>query len=297
MDRLDAMRTFCRVAELESFSRAARQLGLSAAVVSRQVAGLEADLGVRLLDRSTRHVAMTDAGTHYYSASVELLERFDEMEAQVTGHGERPTGLLRVSAPLDFGLMYLRRAIREFLSREPGVRVEVHFDDRVVDLLAEHFDVAVRIGHLPDSSLVARKLGEACIGCYASFDYLALHGEPDRPEALGGHQVLEYALAPKRGTWQFNRSGESVDVPVQWRIAANNGRALADAAAEGLGIVRLPEFLVSDHVREGRLTEILVDYRSDPLAISLLYPHRRYNPAKIRLFADFMHDHFAKPWT
>tara|TARA_R110000782_G_scaffold87419_14_gene169398 strand:+ start:534 stop:1409 length:876 start_codon:yes stop_codon:yes gene_type:complete len=287
------MRTFCRVAELANFSRAARQLGLSPAVVSRQVGALEADLGVRLLHRSTRYVGMTEAGTQYYDASVELLDRFDELEAQVTGHAERPTGLLRVTAPLDFGLMYLRPAIREFLSREPGIRAEVHFDDRVVDLLAEYFDVAVRIGQLPDSSLVARKLGEACTGCYASPDYLALHGEPDYPEALGEHQVLEYALARARGSWQFRRAGQNIDIPVHWRISANSGRALADAAAEGLGIVRLPEFLVSEYVHEGRLTEILADYRSEPLAISLLYHHRRFNPAKIQVFADFLQDHFA----
>lgn len=287
------MRTFCRVAELESFSRAARQLDLSPAVVSRQVAALEADLGVRLLDRSTRHVAMTDAGAQYYDACIELLDRFDELEAQVTGHAERPTGLLRISAPLDFGLMYLRGAIREFLSREPGIRVEVHFEDRIVDILSEHFDVALRIGQLPDSSLVARKLGEACIGCYASPDYLALHGEPENPEALSAHQVLEYALSPTPGTWQFRCAEQNVDVAVQWRLSANNGRSLAGAACDGLGIVRLPESLVSDHVREGRLIEILVDYRSEPLAISLLYPHRRFNPAKIRVFADFLHDHFS----
>lgn len=291
------MRTFCRVAELESFSRAARQLGISPAVVSRQVAGLEAELGVRLLDRSTRHVAMTDAGAQYYAASIELLDRFDELEAQVTGHAERPTGLLRISAPLDFGLMYLRGAIREFLSQEPGIRVEVHFEDRLVDILSEHFDVALRIGQLPDSSLVARKLGEACIGCYASPDYLALHGEPENPEALSTHQVLEYALSPTPGTWQFRCAEQNVDVAVEWRLSANNGRALAGAACEGLGIVRLPELLVADHVQEGRLTEILVDYRSEPLAISLLYPHRRFNPAKIRVFADFMRDHFVELWS
>lgn len=293
MDRLTAMRTFCRVAELESFSRAARQLDLSPAVVTRQVAALESELGVRLLDRSTRHVELTDAGEQYYASSLELLDRFDELQARTTGHAEKPRGLLRISAPLDFGIVYLRSAIRTFLSREPEVQVEVHFDDRVVDLLDENFDVAVRIGELGDSSLVARKLGEACIGCYASPEYLAMHGEPKHPRDLENHLALEYALAPKPGKWRFPDGDKSIDVNVNWRLSANNGRALASAACEGLGVVQLPEFLVIDHLEQGRLMEILRPYRSAPLAISLLYLQRRYNPAKIRAFSDFLHQHFS----
>lgn len=289
------MRTFCRVAELRNFSRAARQLSLSPAVVTRQVAFLEEHLGVRLLNRTTRRVALSDAGAEYYQDCLELLDRVDELEAEVGGHVERPRGLLRVSAPLDFGLMYLRSAIREFLSREPGIRVEIHFEDRTVNLLEEHFDVALRIGRLPDSSLVAQRLGEACIACYASPDYLALHGEPLKPEDLDHHQVLEYAL--NTGKWQFERHGQVIDVAVKWRFAANNGRALAEAACEGLGIARLPEFLVSDHLERGSLTEVLADYRSRPLAISLLYLDRRFKPAKLRAFSEFMRDHFASLWA
>ena len=291
------MRTFCRVAELGSFSQAARQLQLSPAVVSRQVAALEQQLEIRLLNRSTRQVEMSEAGTRYYDDCLELLDRLDEMDARVGGHAKRPTGLLRVSAPLDFGLMYLRGAIREFLSREPGLRVEVHFEDRLVNLLDERFDVALRIGQLRDSSLVARKLGKACVACYASPDYLAMHGEPANPSELGSHQVLEYALSATPGRWLFTCRDERTEVSVDWRLSANNGRALANAACEGLGIVRLPELLVTDHLAEGRLTEVLREFRSEPLDISLLYLQRRFNPAKVRSFSDFLAKHFRELWS
>ncbi len=291
------MRSFSRVAELNSFSGAARSLELSPAVVTRQVAALEKDLGVRLLNRSTRHVSLSEAGEQYYDGCVELLERFEALDALVAGQADRATGLLRLSAPLDFGRMYLRSAVREFLSREPGIRVEIIFEDRFVDLLDERFDMSLRIGRLPDSSLVARKLGEVCIACYASPDYLALNGEPRHPEDLKNHQVLEYSLSPTPGKWRFQRSGKNLDIAVTWRFAANNGRALAEAACEGLGIVRLPEFLVNDCLAGGKLIEILPDHRSAPLDISLLYLHRRFNPAKVRAFADFLGEHFATLWS
>lgn len=296
MDRLESMRTFCRVADLNSFSGAARSLEISPAVVTRQVAALEKELGVRLLNRSTRHVSLSEAGAEYYPGCVELLERLDALDSRVSGQAERATGLLRVSAPLDFGLMYLRPAIREFLSNEPGVRVEIFFEDRTVDLLDERFDVSLRVGRLPDSNLVARRLGQACIACYASPDYLALKGEPQHPQNLGDHQVLEYSLSSTLGKWRFHCGGRNVDQQVKWRFAANNGRALAEAACEGLGIVRLPEFLVIDHISQGRLHEVLADYRSDPLDVSLLYLQRRLNPAKVKVFADFMIEHFAETW-
>lgn len=296
MDRLESMRTFCRVAELNSFSGAARSLELSPAVVTRQVAALEKELGLRLLNRSTRHVSLSEAGAQYYEGCIELLERADTLDAQVSGQAERATGLLRISAPMDFGRMYLQTAVREFLSREPGVRVEVIFEDRIVDLLEERFDMSLRVGQLKDSSLVARRLGSACIACYASPDYLALNGAPMHPDDLRNHQVLEYALSATPGKWLFQRAGKRMDQTVNSRFVANNGRALAESACEGLGIVRVPEFIVTDLEADGRLIEVLADFRSAPLDISLLYLQRRLNPAKVTLFADFLVDHFQDQW-
>lgn len=296
MDRLESMRTFCRVADLNSFSGAARSLEMSPAVVTRQVAALEKALGLRLLNRSTRHVSLSEAGAQYYKGCIELLERFDSLESQVSGQAERASGLLRIAVPLDFGRMYLHTAVREFLSLESGVRIEVFFEDRTVDLLDERFDMSLRVGQLADSTLVARRLGEACIACYASPDYLALKGEPLSPEELKNHQVLEYSLSPTPGKWRFQYGGKDIDQTVSWRYAANNGRALAEAACEGLGIVRLPEFLVSDHLKAGKLMEVLASHRSPPLDISLLYLQRRLNPAKVRVFADFLVAYFKDTW-
>ena len=282
------MQSFCRVVETGSFTHAAGLLGLSTAVVSRQVAALEAHLGVRLLERSTRLVELSEAGQQYYPRCLELLEQLGAIEAQVGGLGEQPSGLLRVSAPMDYGRLYLRPAIRAFLSAHSEVRIELHLDDRPSRLLEEGIDVAIRIGRLPDSTLVARKLGEACIGCYASPDYLAQHGEPQSPADLLQHKLLDYTLGRPPGLWRFQPHAEDVDIGNRWRISVNNGRTLADFASRGMGIARLPELLVQDYLADGRLLEILQAFRSAPLDISALYLQRRFNPAKITAFCGFI---------
>jgi DNA-binding transcriptional LysR family regulator len=287
------MRTFVRVAEVGSFSGAARALGLSAPVVSRQVADLEAHLGIRLFNRTTRQVELSEAGTEYYPQCIEVLERIAALEAEVSGHAARPSGVLRVSMPMDFGRLFLGPAIREFLSRAPAVRLEIRYEDREAQLLQEQVDVAIRIGHLDDSSLVARRLGEACIACYASPDYLAQHGSPGEPADLEDHQLIDYSLARAPGRWHFEGAPE-LDYRGRWRLSCNNGRALAAAAARGLGIVRLPEFLVQDYLAKGRLTEILSAHRSPPLQISAVTLHRRFRPAKTRAFIDFLVEYFER---
>jgi DNA-binding transcriptional LysR family regulator len=294
MDHLESMRTFCRVAEFKSFTRAARHLDISTPVVSRQVGALEKHLGIRLLNRSTRQVELSEAGERYYQSCVELLDRLDSVESEITGIATRPSGLLRISVPLDFGLLFLQPKIREFLSREPAVRVEVHFEDRKVKLLDENIDVAIRIGHLKDSSMIARKLGVAFIACYASPDYLAINGEPQRPEDLSHHRVLEFALSSHHGKWEFGDDKCTVDINTQWQLSSNNGRALARAACQGMGIVRLPEFLVQGHLQKGRLIEVLRPYRSNPLEITIVYLQRKFNPAKISMFAYFLVDQFRQ---
>ncbi|MDX1460923.1 MAG: LysR family transcriptional regulator [Xanthomonadales bacterium] len=283
------MRSFARVAERQSFVRAADDLGISAAMVSRHVAWLEAQLDVRLLNRSTRNVELSEAGARYYPRCVALLERLEEVESDVSGLGAHPRGVLRVSTPMDFGQLYLRPAVREFLSLYPDISIEWHLDDRRVPLLDEGYDVAIRIGQLEDTALYARTLGAACIGCFAAPDYLAARGAPTAPRELQQHDVLEYALSPTPGRWRFGNT----EVPVSWRLSANNGRVLADAAARALGIVRLPEFLVRDLVADGALLEVLEPYRSPPLPVHALYLHRRFRPAKVTAFLDFMAQCFA----
>ncbi len=237
---------------------------------------------------------LSEAGAHYYPRCRELIDQLDGLEAEVGGFGKRPRGTLRLSVPMDFGQLFLRPAIREFLSRCPDMRIEVHFEDRHVRLLEEQLDVAIRISRLPDSSLVSQKLGQACVGCYASPDYLAQHGAPEHPAQLGDHHALEYALSSHPGTWRFEAGEEAIVVPIRWQLSANNGRALASAAVRGLGILRAPEFLVQDHLRDGSLLEVLQPYRSAPLDISAVYLHRRFKPAKISAFVEFLAEYFRR---
>jgi DNA-binding transcriptional LysR family regulator len=294
MDKLGYMKTFCAVAELRSFSRASLQLGITAPLVSRQVSALEKHLGIRLFNRSTRVVELSEAGERYYPRALELIEQLDQLESDVGDLGRKPGGLLRVSVPMDFGRLFLGQALREFLSLHPAIQLQVTYEDRQAQLIEEGVDAAIRIGRLTDSSLVARKLGSACIACFASPDYLQAHGMPEKPADLERHKLLEYSLSSTPRQWRFDRSEEVIDIAGLWRFSANNGRALAEMASRGLGIMRAPEFLVQDFVADGRLVEVLQDWRSEPASISLLYLDRKFKPVKITTLADFLSDWFAR---
>lgn len=294
MDTLGHMQTFCAVAELHSFSRAALKLGITAPLVSRQISALEKHLGIRLFNRSTRVVELSEAGERYYPRALELIEQLQQLESDVSDLGRRPGGLLRISVPMDFGRLFMGQALREFLSLHPDIRLQVTYEDRQAQLIEEGVDAAIRIGKLTDSSLVARTLGSACIACFASPDYLQIHGMPNVPAELNGHKLLEYSLSNTPRQWRFERSGEVVDIHGLWRFSANNGRALAEMASRGLGIMRAPEFLVQDFVADGRLVEVLQDYRSEPVSISLLYLDRKFKPVKVTALADFLANWFER---
>jgi DNA-binding transcriptional LysR family regulator len=254
MNQLNCMRAFLAVADSRSFSEAARRTGTSGAMVSRRIGALESHLGIRLFNRSTRRVELSEAGSRYYPRCRELVEQLDVVDAEISGLGHAPSGHLRVSVPMDFGQLFLQPAIRAFLSRHPEIRMEVRFDDRHVDLIREQVDVAIRISQLPDSSLVSRKLGQACLGCYASPDYLAQHGEPAHPDQLRGHSLLDYTLARTPGRWQFEGDGQPFEVAVRGQLAAN--------------------------------------IRSAPLDISMVYLHRQFRPAAIGAFTGFLDEYF-----
>ena len=281
MDTLGHMKTFCAVAELHSFSRAALQLEITAPLVSRQISALEKHLGIRLFNRSTRVVELSEAGERYYPRALELIEQLHQLESDVSDLGRRPAGLLRISVPMDFGRLFMGQALREFLSLHPGIRLQVTYEDRQAQLIEEGVDAAIRIGRLSDSSLVARKLGSACIACYASPDYLQVNGMPKTPADLQSHKLLEYSLSSTPRQWRFDHADSVVDITGLWRFSANNGRALAEMAGRGLGIMRVPEFLVQDFVADGRLVEVLQEWRSDPASISLMYLERKFKPVKI----------------
>jgi DNA-binding transcriptional LysR family regulator len=286
MDRLAAMEAFVRVAEARSFSEAARRLGQSKSVVSRQVAALEEELGARLLTRTTRSLALTEAGRTYFERAARILADVDEADASVSLLAGAPRGRLRVNAPMSFGFLHLAPQLPLFMERYPEVEVDMAMNDRMVDLVEEGFDVAVRItGRLPDSSLVARKLAPVRMAIVASPDYLARRGEPASPEELAGHDCLLYTS----DQWQLTGlDGKPRPVHVRGRLRANNGDALRAAALAGLGLALLPTFIVGRDLQDGTLVPVLCNHIPCQSTLYAVYPEVRQLSPKVRAFVDFL---------
>lgn len=300
MDKYTAMQVYCRVVELESFAATGRSLGISTAMVSKHIAALEKELGIRLLNRTTRRVNPTDEGLYYYNRCRTLLSEIEELESSVTQQGHDPRGLLRLTAPMDFTLLHLIEPIQAFQKAYPLVRIELELDDRQRNLTADNFDVAIRIANLSDSSLVARKLTQCQGGIYASPDYLKEYGTPQSPMDLQQHRCLLYTyLAQDKNYWVFqDKNGHRQKVRVHSTLAANNGRALCEAAAQGMGVIQQPDFITSDFVREGRLVRLFPDYPGQSFNVYAVYQHRQFLPARIAAFVDFLRDYFEanKRW-
>lgn len=286
MDKLGCMRAFVAVVEAGGFSEAARRTGVSKALISKQVAQLEADLGIRLLHRTTRRVSATSSGQAYFEQCRPLLIELEELDASIHANTAVPRGELRVTAPVSFAELHLMSAVAEFSRRYPQVRVNLVLSDRFVDLVEERIDVAIRIGDLADSSLVARRLGSTSLLACASPQYLARHGEPDRPEQLAGRACVVDSNHPAGTRWAFGSGGEAVVVDVSTRILVNSARAARELVLAGQGIGYLPSFAVSDDIAEGGLTRLFPGFEPEPLGIFALYPHRRHLSAKVRLFIE-----------
>lgn len=288
MDRLQGMAVFARVAELGSFSLAARQLGLSKSMVSKHVTALEERLGVRLLNRTTRRLALTEAGAVYRDHCARVVQDVDEADLAASQHSEAPRGRLRISAPMSFGFLQLGPLLPEFMALYPALEVELILDDRVVDLLEEGVDVAVRIGQLADSSLIARRLASARTLCVAGPAYLARAGRPQAPADLGRHNCLRYSYRRQPDDWSFARGGEQVRVRVRGNLQANNGDVLRAAARGGVGIVCLPDFLLGEDLGTGALVHLLSDWEAPEVPIHAVFPSQRHPSAKLRAFIDFL---------
>lgn len=287
---------FVRVVERGSFTLAADDLALSRAVVSKYVSRLEERLGARLMHRTTRRLSLTEAGAALFEASRGAIERIEEAEAAVAQHQATPKGRLRVSAPMSFGILHLGAALAGFLRAYPDVTIDLKLDDRFVNLVEEGVDVAVRIGALTDSSLVARRIAKTQSVACASPAYLAEHGEPETPEDLAGHGCLLYSYLSTANVWRFQGpDGREIPVAVNGALRANNGILLADAAAAGRGIVMGPGFYVASRIRSGELRRILESFRLPELGIHAVYPQREYVPPKVRAFVDFLAERFRKP--
>ena len=292
MDKLACMRAFVTVVEGGGFSEAARRRGVSKALISKQVGDLEESLGLRLLHRTTRKVTPTSSGQAYFEQSRLLLAEFDELEAAMRFAGANPGGVLHVAAPVTFAEMHLMPVVSRYCGRYPEVTVKLDLTDRFVDLVEERIDVAIRIGELGDSSLVARRLGEVAMELCASVDYLEAHGEVAEPLQLAEHRCVLDSNYPGGNRWTLGSGDRLVTVEVEPRLIVNSARAGRELVLAGHGIAFLPSFAIADDINKGRLQRLLPDYASEPIGIYAVYPHRKHLSAKIRLFIDEMIESF-----
>jgi DNA-binding transcriptional LysR family regulator len=295
MDKTQEMTSFVAVVEAGSFVAAAGVLGLSKAAVSRQVAELEHRLGARLLHRTTRRLSLTDDGQLFYGRAKELLAAIDEAESEIASRSGEPSGLLRINAPLTFGVLHLAPLWGRFADAHPKVALEIDLSDRIVDLVEEGYDLAVRITNLPSSQLVSRQLASSRMVLCASPEYIARHGAPAHPDDLTAHRVISYSYWSTRDEWRFSGPDGEVRVRTQPRIHANNGDTCRAAALDHQGIILQPDFLVGDDLRQGTLVELLPDYASLTIGIHAVYPSRKYLPIKTRRMVDFLVTAFATP--
>lgn len=295
MDRIDAMRAFVTVVTEGSFSNAATTLQLSPQLVSKYVSKLEERLGVRLLNRTTRRVSLTEAGTHYLQHAQQILLSIDEMDSQLGGLQQNPKGTLRISAPVSFALKHMARLVTDFQSYYPLVNVDLQLNDRKVDIVDEGFDVALRIGRLKSSSLIAKHVAPIRLILCASPEYLKKHGTPRRPEDLKDHRYLHYSymeMDGKKGIYQWLNTKNS-ERGVEFH--SNNGDVLVDAAIAGAGLALQPTFIASEAISSGKLIMVLPEFEPDPLGLYAVYAHRKLLPNKVRCFIDFIEGYYGTP--
>jgi len=289
MGKFADIEAFTAVVEAGTFSAAGERLGIAKSVVSRRISQLERRLGSRLLHRTTRRLALTDTGKNFYQRTVQILSDLDDAEQSVTDETTELRGLIKLAAPLTFGLMHLSDAITDFLNEHPAIELNLDLNDRNINLVEEGFDMAVRIGDLQDSTLVARRLGTVRVVTCASRAYLEKHGEPDTPAELHQHIGLQYSNINYKQQWCYETpEGKMIYAQPQIRIRANNGEALAAAASAGLGITTGPTFILSRHIREGSLVTILNQYQRPSVGIYAVYPPGRLTPRRIQAFSDFL---------
>ncbi|MBU3738628.1 MAG: LysR family transcriptional regulator [Rhodoferax sp.] len=294
MDKYQEMRVFAAVVDAASFVAASEALGLSKAAVSRTVSELEHRLGVRLLHRTTRKLSLTPEGDVFLARCRDILSAIEASEAEISTRSVIASGLLKVSVPVSFGLRHLAPLWSEFLDRHPQVTLDVQLADRVVDLVDEGFDLAVRIGRLPDSSLVSRRLASTRLVLCAAPGYLQRRGTPRHPSELAQHQVVGYSLLSMGDLWQFTGPDGPVGVRVRPRLWSNNGDTCIAAAVQGAGIQLQPTFLVGPQLASGELVEILPQYHSVELGIYAVYPSRKFVLPKVRAVVDFLADRLGQ---
>jgi DNA-binding transcriptional LysR family regulator len=287
MDRLEAMSILLTVVDAGSLSAAARRLGMPLPTVSRKVAELEAHLHTRLLHRTTRQLSLTEAGAAYVAACRRILDEVGEAERIATGEYAAPKGELAVTAPIVFGRLHIVPVVAEFLAEYPEIRIKLLLTDRVVHLMEEQIDVALRIGELPDSTLMASRVGMVRTVVCGSPAYLARRGVPATPDALAVHDCISFEVLESRRAWVFGDGKSAMSVPVTSRLEVNTAEAALAAATLGVGLVRVLSYQVADAVGSGALDVVLQDYESAPLPVSLVHKGQTPLPRKLRAFLDF----------
>lgn len=287
------MRAFCAVAEAGSFVRAAEVLELSKAAVSRYVAGLEARLGVRLLHRTTRRLSLTDEGELFFARSKDLLVGLEEAESELRSRSGAARGVLRINAPVTFGILHLAPLWAAFRERHPQVRLDLTLSDRVVDLVEEGYDVAIRIAALPDSTLISKRFASTRIVLCASPRYLEANGAPSHPSELAKHAVIAYRYWSTGDEWQFEGPNGRVSVRTKPIMHSNSGDTCRAMALEHQGVILQPTFLIGQDLADGALVELMTEYRSLELGIYAIYPTRKHVSPKVRALIEFLVQRFA----
>jgi DNA-binding transcriptional LysR family regulator len=290
MDRIDAMQAFVAVADLRGFAPAARKLGLSPSGVTRLIAALEDHLGARLLQRTTRSVTLTDVGARYLERVRRILADVEEAEASAEGERTRPSGRLVASAPIGFGRLHVSPVMSAYLKRYPEVAGELRLSDRMINLVEDGVDLAVRIGHLADSSLVARHVGEMRRIVVASNSYLKQRGEPKTPQAIASHDTIQFGATTASPEWRFVEDGRVVSVACTPRFTTNSADAAIQYAEQDGGLTRVLAYQAADAIKRGRLQIVLAKFEQPPLPIHIVYPTSRLLSAKVRAFVDLVID-------
>jgi len=295
MDTLDGLKTVVAVVETNSFTAASDRLGISKALVSKYVGEVEKQLNIRLFNRTTRQLALTDSGRRYYEEAITLLEQYSAMVDNVTGEQTRPRGLLRISAPVTFGEMKLAPLLPKFIALYPELTVELILTNGAIDMLEEGIDVRLRIGGVDDSNMIARHLTNFPLVLSASPAYIDKKGLPATPEQFDGHQCIIDSNFRIGKQWPFiSPKGQAETIAVNSALAANSPQAVREIAIAGGGIAMTPNFIVEDALSEGRLLPVLPEYTTLEFGLFAIYPHRKYVAKKVRCFIDFALDEFSK---
>jgi len=294
MDKFNNMKVFCRIVELGTFAAVAREINVSAMMVSKYIAHLEKSLGVVLLNRTTRSLVVTEAGEFYYNKAKQLLDDLNVLEDSVSQLNHTVQGTLKITAPIDFGGIYMIPAIEAYQRLYPDVTILMSLDNQPTNLRQGLFDISILVTDTLDPGIVARKITRTELSIYASPDYLKKNPCPETVKDLSQHKCLHYINTPHGENWIFNQNGKIEKLKINWVFASNNGRALCQAASLGMGIVQAPKLSVIDYLEQKKLVEILTEYKIPSLLIYATYLQRRFYPAKLTTFIDFLISYFEQ---